>query len=89
MKKILYLTVHRKWYDLILTGQKAVEYRECKPYWIKRLFNEFPSKPKVFDEIHFRNGYGNHRPLLKTTHLDTYFNYATNKIELMLGKVIG
>lgn len=38
MKKILYLTVSKQWFDLIASGVKREEYREIKPYWIRRLF---------------------------------------------------
>lgn len=33
------LTIHlkRKYYNMILEGKKNVEYRECKPYWKKRI----------------------------------------------------
>ena len=27
----------KKWYDLIRSGEKHIEYREVKPYWTKRL----------------------------------------------------
>lgn len=36
-KKILTLTVSKQWFDMIVTGEKNEEYREIKPYWIKRL----------------------------------------------------
>ncbi len=48
---ILHLTLKRKWFDMILSGEKKEEYREIKPYWRKRLLR------KSFDAIHFRNGY--------------------------------
>ena len=48
--KILHLTLHKKWFDMILSGEKREEYREIKPYWIKRLQQDF-------DAIQFRNGY--------------------------------
>lgn len=35
--KILYLTLKSKWYDMIASGEKTEEYREIKPFWIKRL----------------------------------------------------
>lgn len=35
--KILDLVLKGKWYDLIQSGEKREEYREIKPYWIKRL----------------------------------------------------
>ena len=49
--KLLVLVVKGKWFDLIASGQKKIEYREIKPYWTKRLFG------KNFDVIEFRRGY--------------------------------
>ena len=36
-KKVLTLTVSKQWFDMIVAGEKIEEYREIKPYWIKRL----------------------------------------------------
>ena len=50
--KVLHLTLKKKWFDMILSGEKKEEYREIKPYWNKRLkFSEFPNM------IIFKNGY--------------------------------
>lgn len=46
----------KEWFDQILAGTKKIEYREIKPYWTTRLFNE-NGEPKKFDIIEFRNGY--------------------------------
>lgn len=35
--KVLDLVLKSKWYDMINSGEKKEEYREFKPYWIKRL----------------------------------------------------
>lgn len=35
--KTLHLVLKREWYDKIASGEKTSEYRECKPYWNKRL----------------------------------------------------
>ena len=35
---ILHLVLKKQWYDLIGSGIKKEEYREIKPYWIKRLW---------------------------------------------------
>lgn len=59
MKKILHLTIKKKWFDLIASGKKTVEYREYKPYWEKRLVG------KEFTEVHFRNGYGKNAPFMR------------------------
>ena len=61
--KILHLTVKRKWFDLIASGKKSVEYRECKPYWEKRLLNDDGSY-RVFDIVRFKNGYGKNVPTM-------------------------
>lgn len=37
--KTLYLILKSEWYNAIFCGQKTEEYREIKPYWIKRLCN--------------------------------------------------
>jgi len=57
--KILHLTLKRKWFDLIASGKKKIEYREYKPYWEKRLVG------KEFQEVHFRNGYSNDAPFMR------------------------
>ena len=36
-KKVLTLTVSKQWFDMIVACEKTEEYREIKPYWIKRL----------------------------------------------------
>lgn len=36
-KKVLTLNVSKQWFDMIVTSEKTEEYREIKPYWIKRL----------------------------------------------------
>jgi len=53
--KILHLTLMKKWFDEILAGTKVFEYRDIKPYWTKRLFED--GKVRDFDVIYFRNGY--------------------------------
>lgn len=37
--EVLYLTLKSKWYDMIEAGIKPEEYREIKPFWIKRLMD--------------------------------------------------
>jgi len=53
---ILHLTLKKKWFDLIASGKKTMEYRENKPYWRKRLLDG--ENPKHFDIVRFKNGYG-------------------------------
>lgn len=49
--RILHLTLKKKWFDMIASGEKKEEYREIKPYWNKRLHKTF------YTHIKFRNGY--------------------------------
>jgi hypothetical protein len=69
----LHLTLKKKWFDMIASGEKKEEYRERKPYWYNRLTSEIymnagtPTQSKHFnfikyDAVKFVNGYGNHRP---------------------------
>ena len=37
-KKVLILTVSKQWFDMIVADEKTEEYREIKPYWVARLF---------------------------------------------------
>jgi len=74
--EILHLTLHRKWFDLIAAGRKVTEYRQDDEYWHKRIFNDDGSN-KNFDEIHFRNGYGNHRPLMVVEFMFAFVTHAS------------
>lgn len=53
--KILHLTLKKKWFDMILSGEKTEEYRDIKPYWTDRLF-------KDYTHVKFRNGYSKNAP---------------------------
>jgi len=72
MKRILHLTLIKKWFDQIARGEKKEEYREYKPYWQKRLTelhdmfgHEGFDVIREYDEIHFRNGYGKDSPFMR------------------------
>ena len=70
--KILHLNVKKKWFDLVAYGEKKIEYREYKPYWISRLMEN--SHFIHYDEIHIKNGYsrnGKPAPIIKLTHVKT------------------
>jgi len=82
--KILHLTLHKKWFDEILNGTKKIEYREIKPYWTKRLLDD--EKPKKFDIILFRNGYGKKSPQMKVEFLGV--RVKDDKYNILLGKVL-
>ena len=49
---ILKLTLKKKWFDLILCGEKKYEYRDIKPYFFNRLMLcENDTDLQVMDEI--------------------------------------
>lgn len=36
-EKMLILPMKKKWFDMVLSGEKRQEFREYKPYWTKRI----------------------------------------------------
>lgn len=68
--KVLYLTLNKKWFDMILSGDKKEEYREIKPHWKSRLQDKWQKYPgihidfKSFDTILFSNGYAKDAPTM-------------------------
>lgn len=61
---MLILPIKKKWFDMILSGDKKEEYREIKPYWTKRFDNLFPfgQYDGYEEKIMFRNGYSKSSP---------------------------
>lgn len=65
----LVLPIKKKWFDMILSGEKKEEYREIKPYYKSRFIKAFnmgsdDSIWKHFSpyEVLFRNGYSSTSP---------------------------
>ena len=79
--KILYLTLNKKWFDMIASGDKKEEYRELKPYWETRFIDSerinqisiehfaFGDGFKHFDTVIAKNGYSKDAPTIKWKHL--------------------
>jgi len=61
--RYLHLNLKKEWFDMIAQGVKKEEYREIKPYWITRLNSSLETK--LFDYIHFSNGYSKNCPKMK------------------------
>lgn len=85
MKKVIPMTLHKKWFEEILSGQKKVEYREKKDYWKKRLFDEGGTK-KPFTHVRFKNGYHKDAPEMLVEIRDII---EKEKYEIHLGAIIG
>lgn len=78
---MLILPIKKKWFDMILSGEKKEEYREIKPYYTSRfrnvviVFNRPLSAQEVTylhltndynkTDILFRNGYSKSSPTIK------------------------
>lgn len=70
--KTLKLTLKKKWFDMILSGEKTEEYREIKDFWNRRLTREhelgghYALKGifKTYGLVEFRNGYASDAPTM-------------------------
>ena len=62
---MLTLPIKKKWFDMILLGEKQEEYREIKPYYESRFRNAWKGSligGNAHREIMFRNGYSKTSP---------------------------
>ena len=66
---MLVFPIKKKWFDMILSGEKKEEYRELKPYYKSRIRKEFSCYPysgipcgEDYQNVEFRNGYGSSVP---------------------------
>jgi hypothetical protein len=80
-KPVLRLTLKKKWFDMILLGQKREEYREIKPHWT-RIFYACNIKVKgrryhpTDVLIEFRNGYRKDSPRMIFECLGLWVGFA-------------
>ena len=78
--KLLTMPIKKKWFDLIKSGEKTVEYRAYSPYWKARFRYDlgFP-----YTHIRFRNGYRKDSPsfIIKIERVDL----INGETELMSG----
>ena len=82
--RILHLILHREFFDLIEKGLKKTEYRECTPYWRRRL------EGRDYDVIRFRNGYATKAPVMDVQYVTKGFRVVGGKKEyaIRLGKIL-
>ena len=76
MMKVLTLIIRKKWFDMILSGRKREEYRERKPYWLKRLINKNGLTWKYLprkDAVLFYEGYRKERRAMLVEIIDIGF----------------
>lgn len=46
---MLVLPIKKKWFDMILSGEKKEEYRDIKPYYEKRFANFFKGRGSILE----------------------------------------
>jgi hypothetical protein len=56
--KTFHLNLKRKWFDMILSGEKKEEYRDLSDYWKTRFMN---GKINGWKTVTFSNGYAKDR----------------------------
>lgn len=70
---MLTLPIKKKWFEMILCGEKKEEYREIKPYYDKRFKNIMRSSECVYCKedngcptflVKLRNGYSRESPYI-------------------------
>lgn len=73
---MLTLPIKKKWFDMILSGEKKEEYREIKPYYASRFYRNsiisgiglehiLNTNPIVYKAIILRNGYRKDSPKIR------------------------
>lgn len=90
MSRILHLSLKKEPFEQIAAGIKLEEYRDVKPYWIKRLMVKeccqlvslelmaALTKPESFqkyDIIRFRNGYAQKDPEIEVEFKGIHYGY--------------
>lgn len=61
-KKILKLTLNRKWFEMIFCNIKKEEYREIKKHWNSRLLDKESGEFRDYTHVEFTNGYSSDSP---------------------------
>lgn len=71
--KILHLTVKKKFFEMLYSGEKKEEYRAIKTYWINRFFEPKIHQKYIYDLIWILQGKNNElepNAFIKNNHLD-------------------
>ena len=72
---ILHLTLKKQWFDLMVTGQKTIEYRRPSK-WIKdRLVG------KEYELVKFVNGYGDDKPYFLCEYKGYEISKSTKRLD--------
>ena len=92
MKKTLFLTLKKEWFDKIKSGEKKEEYRDPSMWILSRLQTlDADGKSLVpihYDTVTFQNGYRKESPKIVVEYKGYYFR-DDGIVVIRLGKVIG
>lgn len=64
-KRILFLTLSKKPFEVMISGEKKEEFRTPSK-WIKSRLMRKDGTPKHYDEVLFVNGYGKDKPCFRS-----------------------
>lgn len=80
--KVLHLTLKKKAFEVMVTGEKCFEIRKVTKWITSRLWTDDGSR-RDYDYVHFVNGYGKTKPYFKAVFLG--FRYITGEFEFSNG----
>lgn len=87
---MLVFILKKQWFEKIKSGEKTIEYREVKLYWIKRIEKEINWNITVISKIgqrhDFNGNYMNHPCKLRLGYTNKYMTAYITKIEVVDGK---
>ena len=85
---MLIFTLKKDWFEKIKSGKKTIKYLEIKPYWSKRLAEEFEFNKYSFysigDRLEMLTYY--HPVKFRQKYTKNYIEALINKIEIVDGK---
>jgi hypothetical protein len=79
--RTLFLTLNKKAFDIMVTGEKKIEYRDPSPWILSRL-------SKDYDFVKFVNGYGDDRPYFIAKYLKWDIDKKSGVVRIYLGPVV-
>ncbi len=93
--KTLYLTVHKKAFEVMVTSEKKEEYRKPSKWITSRLFDK-NMQPKKYDFVKITNGYKKDSPYfiaqfhgLSNWDITTYLHFSNGlKVQIEAGDII-
>ena len=79
--KTLHLPLKTKWYEMIESGTKREEYRDIKPYWVKKFAKLVPARYRAqWDKAINKRNYSHFRhKLIASTYDAVKFSYGYTK----------